>query len=664
MFKLKNTGFTGFAFLLCLICSSCNKDTKQLLVKSPNGKIEVQALEREGKLFYEVKREGKTLLNHSQLGFILKEGDLFDNLKISTVQHASNDDSWEQVWGEETTVRNHYNELKIGIEEQEKALKFEVVFRVFDDGFGFRYVFPEQDNLNEFTIMDEITEFNFANNHKSWSIHYNTPYYEGLYEQKLLNELDTVCTPLTMESEDGTFFCLHEANLTNYASLNVISQQEIGKLKTYLSPWSTGEKVFMKAPGVTPWRTLIITDSANDLLLSRIMLNLNEPCQIEDTSWIHTGRYVGIWWGMHTKDYDWHIGPKHGATTANAIRYIDFAAKHNFQGVLIEGWNKGWDHMTLSFTESYPDFDLERVAAYAKEKGVKLLGHHETAGNVDNYNKYMEDGFALYQKNGVNFVKTGYVAQKLNLIELHGSQYGVEHYRKVVETAAKYQIMIDNHEPVMPTGLQRTYPNLMTHEAVRGQEWDAWDTGGGNPPGHTTIIPFTRGLAGPMDFTPGTFKFENPILPHTRVWTTLAKQLALSVVIYSPWQMASDMIENYENNPAFEFITSCPTNWSKTVVPHAKIGEYITIARKDRDSDNWYIGSITNEEARTLSLSFNFLDPNSTYTAKIFKDGENANYKTNPYPVRIEEIEVDASTVIDLNLATSGGTAIILTKKN
>lgn len=662
MFKLKNIGILGFVFILCLMFSSCNKDRNQLLIKSPDGKIEIQALESDGKLFYEVKKEGKTLVNHSQLGFILKEGNLFNNLKITTIQHASNDDTWDQIWGEETTVRNHYNEMKIGVEEQENALKFDVIFRAFDDGIGFRYVFPEQKNLGFFTILDEITEFNFANNHKSWSIHYNTPYYEGLYEQKLLNELDTVCTPLTMESEDGTYFCLHEANLTKYASLNVTPQQGTSKLKAYLSPWSTGEKVFMKTPGETPWRTLIITDSASDLLLSRIMLNLNEPCKIEDTSWITTGRYIGIWWGMHTRDYDWHIGPKHGATTANAMRYIDFAAKHNFQGVLIEGWNKGWDHMTLSFTESYPDFDLEKVAAYAKEKGVKLLGHHETAGNIDNYDKYMEEGFALYQKNGVNFVKTGYVAQKLNLYELHGSQYGVEHYRDVVETAAQYQIMIDNHEPVMPTGLQRTFPNLMTHEAVRGQEWDAWDTGGGNPPSHTTIIPFTRGLAGPMDFTPGTFKFENPILPNTRVWTTLAKQLALSVVIYSPWQMASDMIENYENNPAFEFITSCPTNWSKTVVPHAKIGEYLTIARKDRDSENWYIGSITNEEARNLSLSLDFLDANSTYKAKLFKDGENADYKTNPYPVSIEELEVDASTVIELNLATSGGTAIILTK--
>ena len=398
MFKLKNIGILGFVFILCLMFSSCNKDRNQLLIKSPNGKIEIQALASDGKLFYEVKKEGKTLVNHSQLGFILKEGNLFNNLKITTIQHASNDDSWNQIWGEETTVRNHYNEMKIGVEEQENALKFDVIFRAFDDGIGFRYVFPEQKNLGFFTILDEITEFNFANNHKSWSIHYNTPYYEGLYEQKLLNELDTVCTPLTMESEDGTFFCLHEANLTKYASLNVTPQQGTSKLKTYLSPWSTGEKVFMKTPGETPWRTLIITDSASDLLLSRIMLNLNEPCKIEDTSWITTGRYIGIWWGMHTRDYDWHIGPKHGATTANAIRYIDFAAKHNFQGVLIEGWNKGWDHMTLSFTESYPDFDLEKVAAYAKEKGVKLLGHHETAGNIDNYDKYMEEGFALSKK--------------------------------------------------------------------------------------------------------------------------------------------------------------------------------------------------------------------------------------------------------------------------
>lgn len=664
MSKLKKLLFIILIVFAQFTANSCSSNQGQIKVSSPDGRIEVQASEINGNLYYQVKKEGTVLIENSLLGFELKEGDLTNNLKITKTQYATKDSHWDQLWGEETSIRNHYNQMRVSVEEQLNKVKFELVFRVFDDGIGFRYEFPTQDNLNEFTILDENTEFNFAKDHKSWSIDYNTQYYEGIYENKYLSEIDTVSTPLTLESEDGLFMALHEANLTNYASLNVTATEGSSKLKTYLTPWSTGEKAFLNAPSVTPWRTLIIADNAGDLLLSRIMLNLNEPCKIEDTSWISTGRYIGIWWGMHTKDYSWHIGPKHGATTENTLRYLDFATKHNFQGVLAEGWNKGWDDFNFSFTESYPDFDLKKVTAYAKDKGVMLLGHHETAGNVENYEKQMEEAFQLYQKHGVHFVKTGYIAHLLNGKELHGSQFGVQHYRKVIELAAKHQIMIDSHEPIMPTGLQRTYPNLMTQEGVRGQEWDAAyvDIGGGNPPSHTTIIPFTRGLAGPMDFTPGTFQLKNPISSGPRVWTTLAKQLALSVVLYSPWQMASDKIENYEDNPAFEFITSCPTNWSKTVVPHAKIGEYVTIARKDRDSENWYVGSITNEEGRTLSLTLDFLDSHATYKAKLFRDGPDADYDANPYPVLIEEIEVTADSTINLELATGGGTAIILTK--
>lgn len=665
MSKLKTHLFIFLIILTSATISSCSSNKDQTKVTSPNGKIEIQTAEINGNLYYQIKREGTILIENSLLGFKLKEGDLTNNLKVIKTQYSTEDSSWDQPWGEETSVHNHYNQMRVSVEEQLNKIKFDLVFRAFDDGIGFRYEFPTQDNLNEFTILDEYTEFNFAKNHKSWSIDYNTQYYEGIYENKYLSEIDTVSTPLTLESDDGLFMALHEANLTNYASMNVASTEGTSKLKTYLTPWSTGEKAFLNTPSVTPWRTLIITDSAGDLLLSRIMLNLNDPCKIEDLSWISTGRYIGIWWGMHTKDYTWHIGPKHGASTENTIRYIDFADEHDFQGVLVEGWNKGWDNFNFSFTEFYPDFDLKKVTEYAKEKGVMLLGHHETAGNVENYEKQMEEAFQLYQEHGVHFVKTGYIAHLLNAKELHGSQFGVQHYRKVIELAAKHQIMIDSHEPIMPTGLQRTYPNLMTQEGVRGQEWDAAyvDIGGGNPPSHTTILPFTRGLAGPMDFTPGTFKFENPAFPNARVWTTLAKQLALGVVLYSPWQMASDKIENYKDNPAFEFITSCPTNWSKTVVPHAKIGEYVTIARKDRNSDDWYVGSITNENSRTLSLPLDFLDSNATYKAKLFRDGSNADYKTNPYPVLIEEIEVTADSILDLDLATSGGAAIILTKQ-
>ena len=653
---------------LALFFFSC---TPKNHVTSPDKTIQITAGEEQGRIFYTVTKDGKTILDKSFLGFVLGDGALGENLILKDAAYTTFSAKWDQTWGEEITVDNTYRQMTLHIEEKTgMKRKLDIVFRVFDDGFGFRYEFPEQPNLKDFIIMDERTEFNFPDNHQSWSIPYGASYYEALYEPKPINELDTVCSPLTIETDNGFYLAVHEANLTDYAAMNLIPDNGTSRLKVYLTPWSTGEKVFTKAPSVTPWRTMIIASSPGDLLLSRLMLNLNEPSKIEDTSWIKPGRYIGIWWGMHTNDYTWHMGPKHGATTDNTKRYIDFAAKHGFSGVLVEGWNEGWENDwtqegdKFSFTNAYSDFDLNEIANYAADNGVKLIGHHETGGATRNYERQLDSAFILYQQYGVNAVKTGYVSPLLDGKERHSSQYGVRHFRQVIETAAKYHIMIDNHEPVMPTGLQRTFPNLMTQEGVRGQEWDAWSVDGGNPPEHTTIIPFTRGLAGPMDFTPGTFKFENPVLPDTRVHTTLAKQLALSVVIYSPLQMASDMIENYETYPEpFTFITSCPANWSQTVVPHAKIGEYVTIARKDRDSENWYVGSITNADSRTLSLPLDFLDKSSVYTAKIFKDGYGADYKTNPYPVEIEEIDVNPDTILQLELATSGGAAIMITKR-
>ena len=658
--------------LLVLIClTACSTPPQQPAVSSPDGSIRVEVGAEDGKLFYTVNKNDKVILGKSFLGFVLKDSDFDKNLDITNIKTTSFEETWDQVWGEETSVVNKYNQLAVDVAEKDGLKRrFTVVFRVFDDGVGFRYEFPEQENLKDFVIMDELTEFALADSHKSWSIPaYHTEYYEGLYRTIPVNELDTVCTPLTMETKDGMYLTIHEANLTDYAAMNLLPKNKTAVLKADLTPWSTGEKVYMKAPGVTPWRTIIIAATPGDLMLSRLMLNLNKPCKIEDTSWIKPGRYIGIWWGMHMEKYTWYQGPKHGATTENTKRYIDFAAEHGFSGVLVEGWNDGWQNDwtkegdKFSFTKPYSDFDIEEITKYAAMKNVKLVGHHETGGSTLNYERQLDSAFTFYQKYGVNAVKTGYVSPLLDGKERHSSQYGVRHFRKVIEAAAKYHIMIDNHEPAMPTGLQRTWPNLMTQEGVRGQEYDAWSRDGGNPPDHTTIIPFTRGLAGPIDFTPGTFNYTNPVYPNTRVQTTLAKQLALSVVIYSPLQMASDMIENYENNPAFEFITSCPANWSKTVVPDAKIGEYVTIARKDRSSENWYVGSITNADSRKLTLPLSFLDKGAKYKAKIFKDGEGAEYKSNPYPVAIEEMDVTSDTVIDLNLATSGGTAIILTKQ-
>ncbi|WP_312766292.1 glycoside hydrolase family 97 protein [Epilithonimonas sp.] len=637
---------------------------KNNVVKSPDGTISIEIGIYKSRIFYKVTKKGKTILNPSFLGFELKDGALKDNLSVQKISHSQFDETWKQPWGEEIEVRNHYNEMKVWVKDNSIfSREFIIDFKVFDDGFGFRYEFPKQKSLTEFVIMDELTEFNFPEDHKTWSIPYNTEFYEGLYKPNPISKLDTVATPLTMESKSGLFLTIHEANLTDYAAMNLAGDKKSSKLTAFLTPWSTGEKVFAKAPFRTPWRIMIIADSAEDLMLSRLMLNLNEPNKLGDVSWIKPGRYIGIWWGMHMKKYTWEAGPNHGAKTENVLKYIDFASKYKFSGVLVEGWNKGWeDWKSFEFTQPYPDFDIKKITDYAKSKNVTLIGHHETGGNTKNYESQLSDAFAYYKKYGVDVVKTGYVGGKLDGKELHSSQYGVHHYRKVIEEAAKYKIMIDNHEPVMPTGLQRTLPNLMTQEGVRGQEWDAWSKDGGNPPEHTTIVPFTRGLAGPVDFTPGTFNFTNTALPNTKVHTTLAKQLALSVVIYSPLQMASDMIENYESDPAFEFITSCPTDWSKTVVPDAKIGEFVTIARKDKASENWFLGSITNKDTRTVKLDLKFLDPNKKYRAKIFRDGKDADYETNPYPIIIEEKEVDSKTILSVELARSGGVAIIFSQ--
>jgi alpha-glucosidase len=433
-----------------------------------------------------------------------------------------------------------------------------------------------------------------------------------------------------------------------------------------LVPWSNGIKVYAKTPFVSPWRTLIIGEKPGDLITSTIMLNLNEPCRLADISWIQPTKYIGIWWGMHLNKYTWAQGPKHGASTKNVMKYIDFASENGFGSVLVEGWNEGWDGnwsedgTKFSFTNSYPDFDIGKITSYAVMKNVRLTGHHETGGAVANYENQMEDAFELYDKYGVNTVKTGYVNKYLDGREWHDGQFGVRHYRKVLETAAKYKIMIDTHEPVKGTGLQRTYPNLMTQEGGRGQEWDAWSTDGGNPPSHTTILPFTRMLAGPFDFTPGTFDFNYIVNKGTRVNTTLAKQLALYVIIFSPLQMASDLPENYAGNPAFEFVKKVPCTWSDTKVLNAEIGKYITMARKDRNSEEWYIGSITNEDPRSLAINLSFLEDSLDYSAEIYADGEQADYRTNPDPVIISKRIVNSKTQLDLELAAGGGTAIHL----
>ena len=650
--------------ILALSVSVCQ--SKPLKVSSPDGKLTVEVGLNKNRPFYCVDYLGERIVNESHLGFQTNIGTVGDNCKINGSTRSQKDENWTQLWGEDETVRNHYNELSVSFQEKTVGkMKMTVVFRVFNDGVGFRYILGDANQGKEYCIQEELTEFTLAHDAKAWSIPSNhTEYFEGIYTKDLLSKKDTVCTPLTIEYAEHLFLAIHEAALEDYASLNLTPRtSDRGvKLLSALTPWQNGVKVYATGEKKTPWRTIIIGQSAGDLITSHLMLNLNEPCKIDDTSWIEPGRYIGIWWSIHKKANTWEMGPTHGATTENVKRYMDFAARHGFSGVLAEGWNYGWgEGEKISYLKSYPDFNLEEVCRYGLEKGVRFIGHTETGGNTRLLESQMDEAFAWFSRLGIRAVKTGYVGHLFDGKELAKSQYGIRHYRKVIETAAKHHIMIDNHEPAMPTGIQRTLPNLMTQEGVRGQEYNAWDRNGGNPPSHTVTLPFTRGLAGPTDFTPAIFNFSE-VVKGTHPHSTLAKQLGEFVVIYSPLQMAADAIENYEAQPALTFIESCPTTWSKTLVTNGIIGEYVTIARKERGGDRWFIGSITNEQARRLDISLDFLDEGASYRAIIYEDGPEADYETNPYPMTIRQLEVDKTTTLHLKLARSGGAAIRIEK--
>ena len=647
----------------CLGVTDC--DAKNVLVTSPDGAVMVTVGVKDHHPFYRVDYQGRTLVAPSRLGFRLDHEELGANMTMGKVSRSSMDETWTQPWGENGTTRNHYNELTVDYREQTGRF-MQVVFRVFNDGFGFRYNLPSQDKRKEYCVQDELTEITLAHDAKAWSIRSNhTAYFEGLYTADLLSRKDTICTPLTIEYEKDLFLAIHEAALEDYASINLTPRRGNDgsvRLLTALTPWRNGVKVYAKGDLKSPWRTMIISKTAGGLLTSDLMLNLNEPSRIEDTSWIEPGRYIGIWWSIHKKQNTWEMGPTHGATTENVKRYMDFAARHGFSGVLAEGWNPGWGQgEKISYLESYPDFDIEEVCRYGQSKGVRFIGHTETWGNATLLENQMEQAFSWFEKLGIRAVKTGYVGHYFDGKELAKSQYGIRHYRRVIECAAKHHIMIDNHEPAMPTGIQRTWPNLMTQEGVRGQEYNAWDRRGGNPPAHTVTLPFTRGLAGPTDFTPAIFNFSE-IVKGTHPHSTLAKQLGEFVVIYSPLQMAADAIENYEGHPALSFIETCPTTWSKTLVPNGEIGKYITIARKARHGDSWFIGSITNEEARNIDVALDFLDEGATYRAMIYEDGPEADYEHNPYEMTIRQMNVVKGDTLYLRLARSGGAAIRIEK--
>lgn len=647
-------------------------------VASP-GKVLSVALElHEGRLSYRIDRFGEPVIDSSRLGFQLRNAEKLErNLALASQASRSVDETWEQPWGESRFVRNHYNELRARFTETINLKRsFDVVFRVFDDGVGFRYEFPRQPNLGDVIIDDELTEFAVAAPATAWWIpagEWNR--YEYLYGRTPLNEVTQAHTPMTVRTDNGLHIAFHEAALVDYAGM-WLRRVEGQRFRAQLSPASEGWKVRRETPFNTPWRTLQIADTAGGLVESNLILNLNEPNKLGDVSWFKPSKYVGIWWELHLEKSTWATGRKHGATTANARRHIDFAAANGFRGVLVEGWNPGWDGnwfgngYDFDFTRATPDFDIEQLAAYAQTKGVHLIGHHETGCAVSHYESQMEAAFSLYERLGIDAVKTGYVCDAGQIErkdgdgvvrrEWHDGQWNARHHLRVVEAAARHHIAVNAHEPIKDTGLRRTYPNWISREGARGMEYAAWGNPT-NPPGHEANLVFTRMLAGPMDYTPGILSLQGR---GQAVQTTLAKQLALYVVLYSPIQMAADLPENYEKHlGAFQFIKDVPADWSETRVLNGEVGDYVTIARKDRNSEDWYLGSLTDESGRVLAVPLSFLDPGRTYIAQVYRDGDGAHWKIAPFDFRRETREVDSADVLSLRLAAGGGQAIRFTPK-
>jgi alpha-glucosidase len=668
------------ALLVCLsmfgaLCTGAFAETVARIA-SPSGVLAVDIdINGEGRPSYAVARRGEPVISQSRLGFLFVDAPKFERNMALTAQSASSfDETWEQPWGERRFIRNRYNELRFTLTERIGLRRsFTVVFRVYDDGLGFRYEFPDQPDLREVRILNELTEFNLAQAGEAiWTPALGSNREEYPYNRTPIEGIGVAQTPLTARLQSGVHISIHEAALVDYSGMNLM-RIEGRNIRALLTPGIGDASVVRTAPFATPWRTLQITESAGGLVESSLILNLNEPNAIGDVSWFRPGKYVGIWWQMHLDTASWASGPRHGATTATTRRYIDFAAAHGFRGVLVEGWNVGWDGdwfgngEEFSFTQAYPDFDLEGLAAYARSRGVRLIGHHETSANAAHYEDQMEAGFALYERLGINIVKTGYVSDaggaRVHGLDgrvhfaWHEGQDMARHHLRVVQAAARHRIAINPHEPIKDTGLRRTYPNWVAREGARGMEYNAWGNPG-NQPEHEAMLVFTRLLAGPMDFTPGIFGMDTR--SPDGVATTWAKQLALYVVIYSPIQMAADLLENYEANPGpFQFIKDVPTDWADTRVLNGELGDFVTIARKDRNSNDWYLGAVTDEEPRTLTAPLSFLDRGRRYRAQIYRDGPNADWRgAARSDIVIEERIVTSTDTLSLQLAPGGGQAI------
>jgi hypothetical protein len=672
-------------------------------VQSPSKEITLNfSLSNEGKPTYEVSYKNKAIVKKSTLGIKLKQGgDLTSDFSIDSIRQKTVNETWQPVLGEQSNIRNNYNEITVALSQKPTSRKLNIIFRVFNEGVAFRYSFPKQPNLNYFIISDEKSEFNLAGDHKTFWLPGDFDSQEYVYNETKLSEVNTekldlnngiglksifskygVQSPLMMKSADGLYINIFEAAVVNYPVMHLDLIPNEFKLTSHLVPNAIGDKAYLQTPAVSPWRTIMVSDDARDIVGSKLILNLNDPSKIEDTSWIKPMKYVGIWWEMHVGKSTWDFAGsqnaqnaagnliptgKHGATTENTKRYIDFATKNGFDGVLVEGWNVGWEDWfgnwkeeVFDFTSPYPDYDLKAINDYAKLKGVKMIMHHETSGSVANYERHLDRAMDLMKKYGYPAVKSGYVGRIIPRGEFHDGQTMVNHFNFVARRMADNKLMINSHESSRPTGYGRTYPNYIAAEAARGNEFNAWSNG--NPPMHETILPFTRLLGGPMDYTPGIFEIKMNVYDANKkeqVHTTLAKQLALYITMYSPLQMAADLPENYEKHAdAFQFIKDVAVDWQDSRYLEAEPGDYLTVARKDKKSENWFLGAITDENPRTTEIKLDFLSPNKKYKATIYQDGKTAHWEKNPINYEIKTMTVTSKSKLKLVLAAGGGTAI------
>lgn len=714
-----------FKVLIVLMCCSImaiaqgnveGNSNKWETAASPNGKVVVRFGIDNGRPYYTVQYDTKDVIKKSFLGLELakdkhaskgmKETSLMDGFELMQTIKTSHDDTWKPVWGETDEIRNHYNEMTVSLLQAKSNRNIKICFRVYDDGVGFRYEFPQQKDLNYFVIKEEHTQFAMAGDHKAWWLPGDYDTQEQETQESKLSEIrsrfhdavnwsnssvavfsDTgVQTALQMKSDDGLYINIHEAACINYPTMHLNLDDKNMVFESWLTPDATGLKGYMQTPCNTPWRTILVSDDARNMLSSHLILNLNEPCKIKDTSWIHPTKYVGVWWEMIVGKNSWNYtdvfpsvqlgitdyskakpNGKHGATTANVKKYIDFAAENGIDQVLVEGWNIGWEDWfghskdyVFDFVTPYPDFDIDYLNKYAHEKGVKLMMHHETSSSTQNYERHLEAAFNLMNKYGYDAVKTGYVGDIIPRGEHHFSQSTNNHYMHVIEEAAKHHIMVNAHEAVRPTGLCRTYPNMIGNESARGTEYEAF---GGSRPDHTVILPFTRLQGGPMDYTPGILETQLKTWSNNQnyVHTTLVGQLALYLTMYSPLQMVADLPENYKKyNDAFQFIKDVPCNWSRSIYLEAEPADYITVARQDKNSNDWYIGGKCDENGHKSVLKLDFLDKDYIYDCTIYADAKNADYKNNPKAYKITHRKVKKGDVLKLTMAPGGGFAISL----